>query len=166
MKLYLMGGPASLWSPCSQMERVLLRGGANDAFDAKTLLDGVAGGIGRGVLIGYPHLLPSLRGQALGDAIEQIDALVGVDLNGVQPSHYLGTGPWTRLCIRRTSSTRPRTRRRRSEVAPGYHCTPLARALCDATGGLCCRDGRVKRAGAVVSDQIVYHRRHPWPAVI
>ena len=45
--------------------------GANDAFDAKTLLDGVARVESvAAVLIGYPHLLPSLRGQALGDAID------------------------------------------------------------------------------------------------
>ena len=130
--------------------------GANDAFDAKTLLDGVARVESvAAVLIGYPHLLPSLRGQALGDAIEQIDALVGVDLNGVQPTHYLGDGvadaALYKADVVHANADEASTLLRWPK---GYHCTQLARALCDATGAACVvvTDGSNGAAAAVASD--------------
>jgi len=130
--------------------------GANDAFDAKTLLDGVARVESvAAVLIGYPHLLPSLRGQALGDAIEQIDALVGVDLNGVQPTHYLGDGvadaALYKADVVHANADEAATLLRWPK---GYHCTQLARALCDATGAACVvvTDGSNGAAAAVASD--------------
>jgi len=107
------------------------------------------------VLIGYPHLLPSLRGPALGDAIEEIDALVGVDLNGVQPTHYLGDGvvdaALYKADIVHANSDEAATLLRWPK---GYHCTQLARALCDATGAACVvvTDGMNGAAAAVASD--------------
>ena len=110
------------------------------------------------VLIGYPHLLPSLRGQALGDAIEQIDALVGVDLNGVQPTHYLGDGvadaALYKADVVHANADEAATLLRWPK---GYHCTQLARALCDATGAACVvvTDGSNGAAAAVASKSFI-----------
>ncbi|KAH8054246.1 inositol-3-phosphate synthase [Aureococcus anophagefferens] len=75
--------------------------GANADFGGEDVVEGVARQVARGgvlaVHVGYPHLLPRLRGVGLRAALARVrelapNALISLDVNGVGPRDRLGDG--------------------------------------------------------------------------
>lgn len=137
--------------------------GANAEFNAEQLVQGVERAVKAGpvsaVLVGYPHLLPALQ-EGLGEAFDTIrgktDALIGVDLNGVQVHHYLGDGlvdaALYKSDVVHANADEAATLLRWPLYT--YSAAQLARALADATGAACVlvTDGANGAAAAAAND--------------
>jgi sugar/nucleoside kinase (ribokinase family) len=151
--------------------------GANAEFNADQLVQGVERAVKAGpvsaVLVGYPHLLPALQ-EGLGEAFDTIrgktDALIGVDLNGVQAHHYLGDGvvdaALYKADVVHANADEAATLLR--WPLRTYGAAQLARGLCDATGAACVlvTDGANGAAAALSADTRLAASKLPegWPA--
>ena len=114
MKLYLTGGPASLWSPCSQMEGVLLRGRRERRLRRQDTVRWCgAGGIGRRGGSYWLSPFAFAKGSVFGrrHREDRRSGRRGLEWCAAHP--YLGMVSRMPLCIKLTSYMPTRTRRRR-----------------------------------------------------